>query len=147
MTLTQLTFVFNPTICLGYLNLQYWHQFLLSQRCYLYKIHFSSWLFKLGYLYLLLFIIIFKFTYGLYKLICKRVTRILFIKWLPSQLTYSCSKSTIETLEKVWSMFKMNNINIRTTLLTLRRCSGVFIVNFGHISLLFLTFLLLTLNK
>ena len=100
MTLTQLTFVFNPTICLGYLNLQYWHQFLLSQRCYLYKIHFSSWLFKLGYLYLLLFIIIFKFTYGLYKLICKRVTRILFIKWLPSQLTYSCSKSTIETLEK-----------------------------------------------
>ena len=100
MTLTQLTFVFNPTICLGYLNLQYWHQFLLSQRCYLYKIHFSSWLFKLGYLYLHLFIIIFKFTYGLYKLICKRVTRILFIKWLPSQLTYSCSKSTIETLEK-----------------------------------------------
>ena len=40
-------------------------------------------------------------------------------------------------------MFKVNNKNTRTTS---RRRSGVFIVNFEHISHLFLVFLLLTVN-
>ena len=35
-----------------------------------------------------------------------------------SQLTFTCSKSTMETLEKVWHMFRVNNKNIRTTSLT-----------------------------
>ena len=44
----------------------------------------------------------------------------------------TCSNLTIETLEKekVWNMFKDNNKNWRR--------SGVFIVNFEHISHLFL---------
>ena len=46
------------------------------------------------------------------------------------QLTFTCSKSITETLEKGE-----------------RRRSGVFIVNFEHVSHLFLVFLLLTLNK
>ena len=50
-----------------------------------------------------------------------------------TQLTFTCSKSTIKTLEKgvkrPW------------------RSSDVFIINFGHIPHLFLVFLLLTLNK
>ena len=41
-------------------------------------------------------------------------------------------------------MFKVNNENTRTTT---GRCSGVFIVNFEHISYLFLVFLLVTLNE
>ena len=45
-----------------------------------------------------------------------------------SQLKITCWKSTIETVEK-------------------GGCSGVFIVNFKHISHLFLVFLLLTLDK
>ena len=56
-------------------------------------------------------------------------------------------------------LFKVNNRNIRKrcgkcSKLTMRtpewrhwRCSGVFIVNFGHISHLFLMFLLVTLNN
>ena len=45
-----------------------------------------------------------------------------------SQLKITCWKSAIETVEK-------------------SGCSGVFIVNFKHISHLFLMFLLLTLDK
>ena len=41
-------------------------------------------------------------------------------------------------------MFKVNNKNIRTT--SMRR-SAVFVINFEHISFLFLVFLLLTLNN
>ena len=41
-------------------------------------------------------------------------------------------------------MFKVNNKNIRTT--SMRR-SDVFVINFEHISFLFLVFLLLTLNN
>ena len=47
-----------------------------------------------------------------------------------------------ETLEK--DMFTVNNKDIRTT--SWHR-SGVFIVNFDHISHVFLVFLLLTLNR
>ena len=42
------------------------------------------------------------------------------------QLTFTCSKSTTEAIET---------------------CSGVFIIDFEHVSHLFLVFLLLTLNK
>ena len=44
---------------------------------------------------------------------------ILLEKWLtdekPSQLTFTCSKSTIQTLEKVWDVIKANNENTRKT--------------------------------
>ena len=42
----------------------------------------------------------------------------------------------------MWNMFKVNNKDTRTT-----PRSGVFIVNFEHISQLFLVFLLLTLSR
>ena len=48
---------------------------------------------------------------------------------LPQQ-TFTCSKSTIESVERCE-----------------RRRSRVFMVNFGHISHLFLVLLLLSLNK
>ena len=52
-------------------------------------------------------------------------------------------KVAIKTLEKVWNMFKVNNKDTRTV----NECSYVFIVNFEHISQLFLVFLLLTLKR
>ena len=30
-----------------------------------------------------------------------------------TQITFTCSKSTIETIEKIWNMFKVNNENIK----------------------------------
>ena len=51
------------------------------------------------------------------------------------RLSFTCLKSTIETLEQVVKYFQ-----------SYWRCSGVFIVNFKHIWLLVLVFLLLTLN-
>ena len=39
-----------------------------------------------------------------------------------TQLTFTCSKSWIEALEKAWNMFKVNNTNTRTTSLTSFRC-------------------------
>ena len=54
----------------------------------------------------------------------------------PSQPPFTCSKSTTETVKKVWNM--LNNY---------WRHSGIFIVNFDRISHLSLVFLLLTLNK
>ena len=44
------------------------------------------------------------------------------------------------------NMFKVNNKDIRTTSLTWRR-SAVFIVNFKHVSHLFLVFLLVSMSK
>ena len=48
-----------------------------------------------------------------------------------SQFTFTCSKLTIETVEKVWNMFKVNNKDTRTTLICYRsshrRCSINFI--------------------
>ena len=55
----------------------------------------------------------------------------------PTQLTFTSSKSTIETVEK----------GVKYVQICHWRHSGVFIVNFKHISPLFLMFLLLTLNK
>ena len=48
---------------------------------------------------------------------------------LDNQLTFTCSKSTIETLEKKWEICSK-------LIKTLRR-SGVFVINFEHISHLF----------
>ena len=41
---------------------------------------------------------------------------------IASHITFNCSKSIIETSQKVWDMFKVNNKS--------RRPSGVFIVDF-----------------
>ena len=63
---------------------------------------------------------------------------------MESQPAFTFSKLTIETLEQGVSMSKV------TTKTPERRhwhCSGVFIVNIGHISHLVLVFLLLTLSK
>ena len=49
---------------------------------------------------------------------------------LDNQLTFTCSKSTIETLEKKWEICS------KLTIKTWRR-SGVFVINFEHISHLF----------
>ena len=62
-----------------------------------------------------------------------------------SQLTFTCSNSTIETLGKrckICSKFTVKTLE--------RRCwcrSSVFVVNFEHISHLFLAFLSMTLSK
>ena len=60
-----------------------------------------------------------------------------------NQLTFTCSESTIKTLEKGWNVFKVNNKVTRT----MSQPSSFFIVNFEHISHLFSVFLLFTLNK
>ena len=59
-----------------------------------------------------------------------------------THLTFTCLKSTIETLEKVWNMLKINNKNIRTMSVS---SFWFFTVNFEHISHLFLVFLLFSL--
>ena len=61
----------------------------------------------------------------------------------PAQLTFTCSKLTVETPENMWNIFKVNSKNTRTV--TPR--SVVLIVSFEHISHLLLVFLLLTLSK
>ena len=64
---------------------------------------------------------------------------------MSSQLTFTCSKATIETLENLWNMFTVNNKKARTYRPWLR--SGAFIVTFRYIPHLFLVVLLLILNK
>ena len=58
---------------------------------------------------------------------------------------FACSKSPIETLEKRCEI--CSKLTIKTPERRQWRRSGVFIVNFEHISHLFLVFLFLTLNK
>ena len=62
-----------------------------------------------------------------------------------TQQTFPCSKSIIETLEK--GVKYVQNITIKTSEHCQWRYSGVFIVNFEHISHHFLLFLPLTLNN
>ena len=62
-----------------------------------------------------------------------------------TQLTFTCSKWTIENLEK--GVKYVQSQQIKTPEWCNWRRSGVFIVNFEHVSRLFLVFLLLTLNK
>ena len=58
-----------------------------------------------------------------------------------TQQTFTCSKSANRN-----TMFKVNN-NLKTPERRHRGHSGIFIVHFEYISLLFLVFLMLTLNK
>ena len=60
-----------------------------------------------------------------------------------TQLTFTCSKSTIETLEKCETCSKLT---IQTPEGRQWRRSGIFIVNFKHNSHLVLMLILLTLN-
>ena len=61
-----------------------------------------------------------------------------------SQLIFTCSKSTIETVEKGVNMFKFNNKNTRMTSMTSFWCFYCWLwIYFTH----FLVFLLLTFNK
>ena len=64
---------------------------------------------------------------------------------MSSQLKLTCSKSTIETIEKGVKICSELTIKIPERRHLHR--SGVFIINFEHISHLFLVFLLLTLSK
>ena len=63
---------------------------------------------------------------------------------VPSHLRFTCSKSPSETLKKG---VKHSKLTIKTPEHRHWRRSGVFIVNFKHISYLFLWFLLVNLNK
>ena len=62
-----------------------------------------------------------------------------------TQLTISCSKSTIETVKRRCEICS-NSTTTKKHQNDVRRRSGVFI-NFEYIAHLFLVFLLLTLNK
>ena len=62
-----------------------------------------------------------------------------------AQLTFTCSKSTIETIKKKCEI--SSKLTIKTLDRRQSRRSGAFNVNFQHISHLFLLFLLLALNK
>ena len=61
-----------------------------------------------------------------------------------TQLTFTCSKSKLEILEQ--GVKYVQKLTTKTPERCQSRCSGVFIVNFEHISHLVLVFLLLTLN-
>ena len=50
--------------------------------------------------------------------ILKNVTEYVTHIYRKSQLTSICLKSTIETLEKLWKMFKVNNKNTRPMSMT-----------------------------
>ena len=51
------------------------------------------------------------------------------------QVTFTCSKSTTETLEKLWNMFKVNNKNTRMTSLTyFTTFSSVSVVDFEQVN-------------
>ena len=63
---------------------------------------------------------------------------------LPTQPAITCSKLTIETLEQG---VKCPKLTIKISEQSHWRCSGVFIVNFEHISYLVLVFLLLTWSR
>ena len=69
---------------------------------------------------------------------------IFWLSWIciNTQQTFISSKSTTETLEKMLNMFR----HIKTSEQRQWRCYDVFIVNFDHLSHLFLVFLLMTLN-
>ena len=83
-------------------------------------------------------------------------------RWSSTKLRNGYIKESTETKLSIFNIFlaaiyllKVNNINSRTrceicsklTIKTAERRSGVFIVNYEHISHLVLAFLLLTFNK
>ena len=59
--------------------------------------------------------------------------------------TFSYSKLTVETLDKIW--YIRSKLTIKTPERRHRRRSGVFIVNFERSSHIFLLFLSLTLKR
>ena len=63
-----------------------------------------------------------------------------------TQPAFTCAKIIIETLEQGVKYVQSNNKDTRTTDRRYWRRSGVFIINFEHISYLVIVFLLLTLN-
>ena len=63
------------------------------------------------------------------------------------QLTFTCSKSTIETLEQSVKYEICSKLTTKTPKRLLRRHYGVFIANLKQISHLVLVFLLLTFNR
>ena len=67
-----------------------------------------------------------------------------FCVFIPTQKTFTCSKSTIETLGKELIFAKLT---ITTPEQRQSSRSNVFIVNFEHILHIFLVFLLLILSK
>ena len=70
--------------------------------------------------------------------------------WLTNaltKLTFTCSKSTIETLQKGLKYAQIRQLKHQNDVIEVGRRSCVFIVKFEHVSHLFLLFLLLTLNK
>ena len=60
------------------------------------------------------------------------------------KLTFTSSKSKIEVPDQMWNPLKLT---IKTLEWSQWRRSGVFIVNFKHISHIILVFLLMNLNK
>ena len=68
----------------------------------------------------------------------------LLIDWKNSHSAITCSKLTIETLDQG---VKCSKLTIKTPQRRHSRRSGVFIVNFEHISHLALVFLLLNLSR
>ena len=67
-------------------------------------------------------------------------------KQVPAKI-YLLKVNNKNTRKRVWNMFKVSKLTIKTPERRHWRSSGVFIVNFAHISQLFIVFLLLTLNK
>ena len=51
----------------------------------------------------------------LYKNFLDIFTRLIYV---PTQLTFTCTKSTIQTLKKVWNMLNVKDKNTRTTSMT-----------------------------
>ena len=67
---------------------------------------------------------------------------------LATQPAFTCSKLTIETLEQGLGTRKIcSKLTIKIPEQPQWRRSGIFIVNFEHVSHLVLVFLLLTLNR
>ena len=58
-----------------------------------------------------------------------------FYKYPPPQLAFTCSKPSIETLEKVWNVFKVNNVVPVFSLLTLNILHVFLIVDFEQVNI------------
>ena len=54
---------------------------------------------------------------------------------IPPQLAFTCSKPSIETLEKVWNVFKVNNVVPVFSLLTLNILHAFLIVDFEKVNI------------
>ena len=102
----------------------------------------SVFIFKMFFFYSSLYFIL--------QLLIFQPLELLLLQWnfdsIPSHLTFTCSKSIIETPEK-GVKYVHSKLTIKTPERGQWRRSGVFTVNFEYISHLFLEFTLLTLNN